>query len=599
MVKFIKNKWKYDFKRKNMKFKRKKFLRLTSLTLAPFSVFTALISAGCFAQQNSLISEVNYLALGDSLTAGFNQETFHDFQGKLDKDGNLNGQSYPAFFAHFLQKLNKDSLVSYNNLAISGTTTENWLHFLNPKKYPKGKLSENPLASGYTGNEKINEINSVFGKFDKSSYPELIEKITKANLLTMSVGANDPFVIITKFIPFLVAGTESYPEDIKKLIESDKNNQTQIIGNYIKSEVNKKIEEFKTNLDNLVKELKEINPNLKINFIGYNLPKSILVHVLKHLLYNEFKIELEFIKDSTDKINNIIRETSMKNGVNYVDVYDKNLWNDSDKKLAATEFDIHPQIQGYKKIAHQLLLKLTLDPNEGGDSSEVDFKNTKNFDDILNGKATYSRIIDINSFAKSNKEFLDKLNDNKKTSEFIESKSTFETKQDELVKNSKSSIKDVIKNFLGSELFNSFDIKKYLLETSELLKTYASSIFDGFHPSGSFLKDLENLQEKFKHYLKDPNTQLVDFTIQTLVNYLEEISAPGSEEKININSILTQLKNKLFSLVDIKKVFGGNGINYSGILGGGKKPTATSPTQTTTENEISKPNKATQANTSR
>ncbi|CNS20589.1 GDSL-like Lipase/Acylhydrolase [Salmonella enterica subsp. enterica serovar Typhimurium str. DT104] len=107
-----------------MKKKARKFLRLTSLTLAPFSVFTTLISAGCL-QKNSLLSEVNYLALGDSLTAGFNEETYRDFQGTLDKDGNLSGQSYPAYFAYYLQKLNKNSLVSYDNLAISGTTTEN------------------------------------------------------------------------------------------------------------------------------------------------------------------------------------------------------------------------------------------------------------------------------------------------------------------------------------------------------------------------------------------------------------------------------------------------------------------------------------------
>lgn len=298
-----------------------------------------------------MLSEVNYLALGDSLTAGFNEETYRDFQGTLDKDGNLSGQSYPAYFAYYLQKLNKNSLVSYDNLAISGTTTENWLYLLNPTKYPNGKMSDNPLVTNYSGNEKYNEIGSVFGDFNKDSYPGLVEKVKKANLLTMSVGANDPFLAIFNEFKKWASIIKPKSEEAKKLLDpNERANFLAEKGMLLKAEVNKKIEEINTNLDNLIKELKALNPKLSINLIGYKLPNSGFIKILKYLLYTYAKIETDFINEIPEKINKIIRETAIKNKVNYIDVYDKSIWNDSDKNLMAKNFDFHPSIQGYKKL---------------------------------------------------------------------------------------------------------------------------------------------------------------------------------------------------------------------------------------------------------
>ncbi|ATP60006.1 SGNH/GDSL hydrolase family protein [Mesomycoplasma dispar] len=547
-----------------MKFNiKEKKIKLISLGLAPITIFPMLIAAGCsiVAQdQSNLLSKVNYLAIGDSVTAGFNQDTYRDFQGKMDKDGNLSGQSYPAFFAHYLQKINKNSLVSYDNLAISGTTTENWLNLINPKKYPKGKVSDNPLVSGYTGNEKFNEINSVFGKFDKDSYPELISKIKNANLLTMSVGANDPFVVITEFTKFFIPGSKDN-EELKKLIDAaDKSKKEEIIGSYLKSKVNEKIDELKTNLDNLIKELKAINPNLRINLIGYKIPNSTLVRVLQHLLHNELKIELDFIQSSTEKINKIIREVAIKNQENYVDVYDKSLWNENDEKFSATKLDIHPQIQGYKKIAHQLLLKLATNPNEEGDSSVSDLKNSKNFDDIVDGKPTYKQIIDVSSFAKTNKELLNKLNENKNTSEFIDSKSTFDKNQEDAVKNDKVLFTNIIKNFLGSKALGGINIKD-LLESHPFAKEFLGNRLKDFEPSGSLLKDLEVIQEKLKSLISKKDVVLADELVKAIVEVLESNGAPGKVEKLNRDVLTRRIFGKLVPL----------------FLGGGGSPTKSRP----------------------
>ncbi|WP_044278045.1 SGNH/GDSL family surface lipase p65 [Mesomycoplasma hyopneumoniae] len=540
-----------------MKKKARKFLRLTSLTLAPFSVFTTLISAGCL-QKNSLLSEVNYLALGDSLTAGFNEETYRDFQGTLDKDGNLSGQSYPAYFAYYLQKLNKNSLVSYDNLAISGTTTENWLYLLNPTKYPNGKMSDNPLVTNYSGNEKYNEIGSVFGDFNKDSYPGLVEKVKKANLLTMSVGANDPFLAIFNEFKKWASIIKPKSEEAKKLLDpNERANFLAEKGMLLKAEVNKKIEEINTNLDNLIKELKALNPKLSINLIGYKLPNSGFIKILKYLLYTYAKIETDFINEIPEKINKIIRETAIKNKVNYIDVYDKSIWNDSDKNLMAKNFDFHPSIQGYKKIAHQLLLKLTLDQEEKDDSNAEELKNTTNFDDFDENKPTYSKVIDLSVFAKSNKEFLEKLNENKQTSEFIAQKSTFDTDQEAAIKDDKRTFGNIVREIVSLPIFDNFDFRELIPVKNPFVKTIINSYLG--KPAGSLIKDIEQLENKVKDYAR-PNIKIfdtiIDSFIRKMVAFFAELNTDQEikEFKMSPQILFLTLRNAILSPFDLTKL---------------------------------------------
>ncbi|MXR10305.1 SGNH/GDSL family surface lipase p65 [Mesomycoplasma hyopneumoniae] len=540
-----------------MKKKARKFLRLTSLTLAPFSVFTTLISAGCL-QKNSLLSEVNYLALGDSLTAGFNEETYRDFQGTLDKDGNLSGQSYPAYFAYYLQKLNKNSLVSYDNLAISGTTTENWLYLLNPTKYPNGKMSDNPLVTNYSGNEKYNEIGSVFGNFNKDSYPGLVEKVKKANLLTMSVGANDPFLAIFNEFKKWASIIKPKSEEAKKLLDpNERANFLAEKGMLLKAEVNKKIEEINTNLDNLIKELKALNPKLSINLIGYKLPNSGFIKILKYLLYTYAKIETDFINEIPEKINKIIRETAIKNKVNYIDVYDKSIWNDSDKNLMAKNFDFHPSIQGYKKIAHQLLLKLTLDQEEKDDSNAEELKNTTNFDDFDENKPTYSKVIDLSVFAKSNKEFLEKLNENKQTSEFIAQKSTFDTDQEAAIKDDKRTFGNIVREIVSLPIFDNFDFRELIPVSNPFVKAIINSYLG--KPAGSLIKDIEQLENKVKDYAR-PNIKIfdtiIDSFIRKMVAFFAELNTDQEikEFKMSPQILFLTLRNAILSPFDLTKL---------------------------------------------
>ncbi|ATP59460.1 hypothetical protein [Mesomycoplasma dispar] len=532
-------------------FLSRKILKITTLTFAPLSVFSTLVAASCtqINSENSLLSKVNYLAIGDAAATGMSEETYRDFQGKMDEAGNLSGQSYPAFFAHFLQKLNKNSLVSYDNLAVNGTSVQNWLYLINPKKYPKGKLSQTFLNSNLTKNDKFNEIGAVFGELENQSFPNFIQKIKKANLLTVSLGFDEIFFTIMKKISIVPSNLPNIPDDLKKLLDQHKKNieQTDSVKTKkdFKDEIDEKISELKEDFDNLIKELKSINSQLKINLIGlYFSPSSSITKFLKYVLHNDFRLDLDFFDKNIDKTNSAIREIALKNNVNYVDVYDKSLWNEKDSKFSATKLGVYPKLKGQKKIAHQLFLKLALDQNENNKNID-EFKKTSNFNDIVDGKLTYKNVIDIGHFAKSNQELLEKLNEGEKTAEFIDKNSNFEKEQEEKIKDSKLTPTELFKNFISSDFSSDIDISK-LFGNDPFFSQLFSNIPDS--NSKTFLEKINFIAEILKPLFKNKETNFFDEIFKSFFEFIESITKPGKEDKISLLTFSFEILKKFSTL---------------------------------------------------
>ncbi|WP_341493453.1 GDSL-type esterase/lipase family protein [Mesomycoplasma ovipneumoniae] len=541
----------------------RKKLKLISLGLLPIA--TAVTFVACVSSQESTkLSTFNYLAIGDSVTAGFNQDTYRDFQGKLNS-GSVSGLSYPSFFAHFLQKLNKDSLVSYDNLAFSGATVKNWLNLINPTKYPAGKVADNPFVpKNNDQNTKFNDLSTVFGNFNKSSYPELTQKIKSANLLTMTLGANDIFLAATKFGPLLSPETSGIKEELDKITVETAQETTPPdpkkkpdlkpkIAKYIQNEISAKITELKSDLENLLKELKTINPNLHINLLPYKLPNSLLVQILSNLFANDFGLEKDYFQKVTTEINTAIRETAKKVNVNYVDPFDTEVWNDSDTTLGATKYDIHPQIKGYKKIAEQLLLKLATDQSQAGAVVDTIKKSTK-FTDNASGNLTYKRVIDLSSVAKTNEELLKKINDNKSETDFISDESEFEKAQSSLMSADKRDLAASMLSVLSSDIFGKLDFKDLVKKSGHWL----ASTFARFTPESSekSLADiLKSLQELATPYLKTPGTDIVKVALNKVLTDLEKNAKDTkNHSKITFPSIIKSIISSFVSNLDISKV---------------------------------------------
>ncbi|XBE78286.1 GDSL-type esterase/lipase family protein [Mesomycoplasma ovipneumoniae] len=550
----------------------RKKLKLISFGLLPIA--TTVTFVACISSQESTkLSTFNYLAIGDSVTAGFNQDTYRDFQGKLNS-GSVSGLSYPSFFAHFLQKLNKDSLVSYDNLAFSGATVKNWLNLINPTKYPTGKVTDNPFVpKNNDQNTKFNDLSTVFGNFNKSSYPELTQKIKSANLLTMTLGANDIFLVATKFGSLLSPETSGIKEELDKITVESAPATTQEttpadpkknpkkkpdykpkIAKYIQNEISTKITEFKSDLDNLLKELKAINPNLIINLLPYKLPNSLLVQILSNLFANDFGLEKDYFQKVTTEINTAIRQSAKNANVNYVDPFDAEIWNDSDTQLGATKYDIHPQVKGYKKIAEQLLLKLATDQSQAGAVVDNIKKSTK-FTDNASGNLTYKRVIDLSSVAKTNEELLQKINDNKSETDFISDESEFEKAQSALMSADKRDLTDSMLSILSSNIFGKLDFKDLVKKSRNLL----AGSFVNFIPDSASEKPLAeiltSLGEFAKPYLNKPDTDIVKVALNKVITDLEKnVKNPKNHSRITFPSIINSIISSFISNLNLAKV---------------------------------------------
>ncbi|MHA0298565.1 SGNH/GDSL hydrolase family protein [Mesomycoplasma ovipneumoniae] len=550
----------------------RKRLKLISLGLLPIA--TAVTFVACVSQDSAKLQTFKYLAIGDSVTAGFNQETYRDFQGKLNSQGGgVSGLSYPSFFAHYLQKLNKDSLVSYDNLAFSGATVKNWLNLINPTKYTTGKVADNPFVpKNNDQNTKFNDLSTVFGNFNKSSYPELTQKIKNANLLTMTLGANDIFLVATKFGSLLSPETSGIKEELDKItVESapattqettpadgkkdtkEKEDLKPKIAKYIKNEISTKITEFKADLENLLKELKTINPNLHINLLPYKLPNSLLVQVLSNLFANDFGLEKDYFQKVTTEINTAIRQTAQKASVNYVDPFDADIWNDSDTKLGATQFDIHPQVKGYKKIAEQLLLKLATDQSQAGAVVDNIKKSTK-FTDNTSGNLTYRHVLDLSSVAKTNEELLKKINDNKSETDFIDEESEFEKSQASLVKDDKKDLVDSMISVLSSNIFGKLDFKDLVAKSGNFYSSILVNLIPESASEKSLAEILKTLGEFATPFLKKPGTDIVKAALNRALTDLEKkVKDPKNHSKITFPSIINSIISGFVLNINISK----------------------------------------------
>ncbi|MDW2925872.1 GDSL-type esterase/lipase family protein [Mesomycoplasma ovipneumoniae] len=583
----------------------RKRLKLISLGLLPIA--TTVTFVACVSQDSAKLQTFKYLAIGDSVTAGFNQETYRDFQGKLGSGGGVSGLSYPSFFAHYLQKLNKDSLVSYDNLAFSGATVKNWLNLINPTKYPTGKVADNPFVpKNNDQNTKFNDLSTVFGNFNKSSYPELTQKIKNANLLTMTLGANDIFLVATKFGSLLSPETsgikeeldkitvesapattqETAPADPKKDAKKDSKKKEDLkpkIAKYIKNEISTKITEFKADLEKLLKELKEINPNLHINLLAYKLPNSLLVQVLSNLFANDFGLEKDYFQKVTTEINTAIRQTAQKASVNYVDPFDAEIWNDSDTKLGATKFDIHPQVKGYKKIAEQLLLKLATDQSQAGAVVDNIKKSTK-FTDNDSGNLTYRHVLDLSSVAKTNEELLKKINDNKSENDFIDEESEFEKTQNSVIEGDKRDLADSMLSVLSSNIFGKLDFKDLVKKSGHWLAGSFVKFIPESASEQSLAEVLKLLGDFAKPYLNKPDTDIVKVALNKVLTDLEKNTKDSkNHSKITFPSIIKSIISTFVSNLDIAKVL----VDLPKLTGKGS--TSSSSTPSTSSNLTSTP----------
>ncbi|WP_405311471.1 GDSL-type esterase/lipase family protein [Metamycoplasma faucium] len=308
-------------------------------------------------------SKIKYLSIGDSISAGFTGLLDQDYHGSL-KNGKVNGMSFAAYLASLLNN-EKGRLEEFDNFAASNATALEWLDLLGVNYESTNSLFKNSDSLYKTTFNR-------FGNLDEFK-KLLIKKIKEANLMTMTIGANDFLRMISSLLQ-----ASNFNKLINELMLKGSLDQNTLI-KFALDFINVAQEEIKARVLKLIERIKEINPNVNLSLVSYPTPilrfVSSIIEFLSDNIKQQFK-NFNIPELLIDQLNNAIKDAVSqanikKLNVGYLDTFDAEFWNKNQQKLASMVFDIHPTIYGYKKMAWDAYLKLT--------NGEIDRRNLSRF----------------------------------------------------------------------------------------------------------------------------------------------------------------------------------------------------------------------------
>ncbi|MFU0909347.1 SGNH/GDSL hydrolase family protein [Mesomycoplasma ovipneumoniae] len=470
-------------------------------------------------ETEKLLDQINYLSIGDSISAGFNWDYSIDLRGKIDANNKINGLSYPAFFASFIQKIKPNALKSFDNLALSWTTITDWLYLLNPENPAYKHSDKTHFNFNYHLDQKLDspygqQIRDVFGDFNSNSYPKLYQKIQKSNLLTLSLGAND----LMEAIDF-----RTIAKPMQKIASKAEANFE------FAQNIEIATQRIYRNLQLLIQSLRKINPNLQIVLVGYNSLSSKIIKFFEKMLTNEIGVPENYADLVIQRLNSTIKKAAKSQKVNYVDLYNESIWQEKSSEFATNDLDIHPSTKGYKKMAQDLLFKLAFE-------QDLEFKKDANIK--LNWDENYVQK-DANSYRRilnlgNNSEILKALTVENSPEKFISESSEIE---ELTTQNVKKATESPIENFLNVILNNNFgaflnrfvqlavqnnsSVQKILTDFWQENQNSGASfseILQKIYSSGFFSKIIN----RFESYVQDVtnNKTWEKATISGLVNYI-------------------------------------------------------------------------------
>ena len=500
------------------KSKLKKLIPIISSTTL-LAAATAFLSGSCKQKekenkteqpnyQPSINGPIKYLSIGDQYSTQYNQNTGAYFD---EKSNNIYGLSYSSYLANYMKLLSSDKtyLKSYYNLGLDNSTLDEWLHLLNPEKY---KINDN-IRKNFEFNKKINdgtlieneEKNKLFyNNFqqNKNKYHFIDKSIKEANLLTMSLGIND-FLDNNEFLDIIWKLTYANltKEEAKKYFDK--------IFKKIISKQDQIIKKF----NELIKTIREKNKVVNINLVGYITP------FLKFSKLIENKYTVNYLQIITDIINETLKKVAKNHKINYLNFENEKDIMDNSSKLTDGFLNSSLNLSAHKKLAQDMIMKMSLSDNDyesliGKKQKNIVNKNIEKYISKINGTK----------------------NNNKISYDFYKSLN-FDTKP------------GIIKNTILGLLGNNVDTYKKEFEFEQLL--HNQNIIQNnkkFKYNIDFLKSYKYIFNDGKNF---SNKEIVDF----LKNSLNYFGLDNKKFENIINFISKSLnneieKNKIIDLIN-------------------------------------------------
>ncbi|MBZ4212666.1 hypothetical protein LAD74_01510 [Mycoplasma sp. U97] len=291
----------------------------------------------------TLNNKINYVALGDSISAGFDSELDKDYSGNFNQKGEIEGISFPAYLAQFLQSADKNRFSSFFNHSFTGSTLKQWSIILDWEN-EKNKISDSDLKE-LKQTLQIQDIDKI-NKFSET----VKDSLGKSNLVTITLGAND-------FIELFLEEILNIPifEIIKQFRNNDLNYTELVLS--ITNSLKGVFKKLNQRIDHFANLLKKYTKTSNVNFISYPLPLAHLFKILDKKVFGDspkFSIGNLLINILNDEIKFKVNQ----NKFYFINSYNQDFWNLNLRKLIPTLFDIHPGSIGYKRMAGDVFVKL-------------------------------------------------------------------------------------------------------------------------------------------------------------------------------------------------------------------------------------------------
>ncbi|AZZ65305.1 SGNH/GDSL hydrolase family protein [Metamycoplasma phocicerebrale] len=334
-----------------------------------------------------------YLAIGDSISQGFNSKIGCGTAGYKTSKEFVKGYSYADYFMEFyldyISKRYNDNWEEYwQNIEMENISAST-LRISDLNSLVDSKLNLSVLNVAEINNELYKRSNlDLKQEFwehnhnldENEQFRELskkfIAKIKEANFLSISIGGNE-FQSSYPFIKFrnLVLEKNLYKQ---KEIKLD-------ILNHLKTLTLRTEQE----LDKFIKNVKIINSELKIALVTYTPP--FLHYYLSYEKFLRFKnpeIYNDFFKKNLGIFEKIFENVAQKNECILVKSFNYKQWFKNSRVFAENMIDVHPTELGYQEMAKKLFVAFLENQCQFKDYDKKMLKKLKKFSISYSKKIT-------------------------------------------------------------------------------------------------------------------------------------------------------------------------------------------------------------------
>lgn len=476
----------------------------------------------------SLSNPIKYLAIGDSITEGFSEGVEKIEKGEL-KDSILKGQGYPTFFVDYLRKADPNIIKSFSNEAISGSTVRQW----------------NTLLEPTSSDEDLKDIDGLFNKdlnnldFSRRALAnDVIAKVKDANLITITIAANDYFKYLGK----------GFFEEFRyrEFLKSD--HPKEYLKTFVKSLFLDITDSIERDLEIFAQKLAAINSDAQIYYIQYPIPMLRIKNFLEDnfkMIFPEFE-DIEFTEEIINLFNKNLNPKYLnpqnKENIHIINLYDEEYWWKNKDLLTKGIFAIHPGFKGYKRMAQELFLAFATDKNYVKNSSHFSVAHTGS---LLN----IEKIIELGD----EKELLKKVFNNDIDADLKQVDSVERHLYSEVnngtygdrfranlnlltrfwIENSKKgyayfmpSAPVILEAFLSSPLFTEIDPEQIILKHFKWRNNYhLFNLLDNFAKAELVPKIFQQLQNKFDDvaYFKQHNNGKLEINSKIFTKVFEDV----------------------------------------------------------------------------